>query len=438
MPRKISVKKKTSSSDKPVLKAYYFVRRYLTPERFVLLLLFAAVLYSLINITQLKSRNRFLTEKVILFNKRINKLTKISNRRESESVDHVRIIFPQNNHRTPEKEIDITGTAPEDASLSLFLNDRFFRTVNAKEGKFKYSKVGLLMGFNRVVIRSHHGEQKLHTVSMGIYRIKAVQRSETQIHKSDEINYDVPARGKVYIAEAEDFTRGDVSSKWIAITLDGGAHLGGASEVMDTLASRRVKCTFFLTGRFLRTYPEMVRRIVLEGHEVGNHTYSHPHLTTYEQNRKQQLKEGVTKSFLVRDLEKAADFFKDLTGKKMVRLWRAPYGDHNSIIRRWAAEAGWRHISWTQGSTWRTNMDSNDWVPDPGHKGYFTAEQIKQKILHFGDSRPNGSNGAVILMHIGTLRKTDQAYTKLGEIIDGLRAQGYKLVTISEMLKKVS
>jgi peptidoglycan/xylan/chitin deacetylase (PgdA/CDA1 family) len=83
-------------------------------------------------------------------------------------------------------------------------------------------------------------------------------------------------------------------------------------------------------------------------------------------------------------------------------------------------------------------MDSNDWVPDPGHKGYFTAEQIKQKILHFGDSRPNGSNGAVILMHIGTLRKTDQAYTKLGEIIDGLRAQGYKLVTISEMLKKVS
>ncbi len=229
--------------------------------------------------------------------------------------------------------------------------------------------------------------------------------------------------------------RGPLTAGKIALTFDGGASNNVTAEILDILKSKEVHCTMFLTGQFLRHYPETVKRIVAEGHEVGNHTFDHPHLTTYEENRRHLTRTDVTREFFQSQLRKTADLFYRLTGKKMAPFWRPPYGESNREIRRWAAEIGFREVDWTLGSDRRENMDTRDWVARPDEPGYQTSEEIKNKILDFAREKSPGANGAIILMHLGSNRQSDFPHKKLPEIIDSLRARGYRLVKISELLQ---
>ncbi len=230
--------------------------------------------------------------------------------------------------------------------------------------------------------------------------------------------------------------RGPLEEKKIALTFDGGASNNVTGEILDILKAKGVHCTMFLTGQFLRHYPETVRRIVAEGHEVGNHTFDHPHLTTYEENRRHLTRADVTRDFFQSQLKKTASLFQQITGRRMAPFWRPPYGESNREIRRWAAEIGFREVDWTLGSDRRENMDTRDWVARPGDPGYQTSEEIKSKILEFAREKEPGANGAIILMHLGSNRQSDFPHRKLPEIIDSLRAQGYQLVKISELLQE--
>ena len=104
---------------------------------------------------------------------------------------------------------------------------------------------------------------------------------------------------------ADDITRGDLTVREVAFTFDGGDEANVAGEILDILWARRIQTTIFLTGQFIRVYPDLVRRMVDEGHEVGNHTDAHPHLTTYEKNHRQQTLPNVTREFLVGQLRRA-------------------------------------------------------------------------------------------------------------------------------------
>ena len=168
--------------------------------------------------------------------------------------------------------------------------------------------------------------------------------------------------------------------------------------------------------------------MVRDGHEIGNHTYSHPHLTTWSTNRRQRTRPGVTREFLHQQLRSTEDEFRRLTGKKLSPFWRAPYGERNAEIVGWAFELGYTHILWT--SDPRGTLDCLDWVSDPSSPLYLTAGQIKERILGFPDL-----DGAVILMHLGSERPHDPVYKKLPEIIDELRSRGYQFVVISRLLE---
>jgi peptidoglycan/xylan/chitin deacetylase (PgdA/CDA1 family) len=236
---------------------------------------------------------------------------------------------------------------------------------------------------------------------------------------------------------AEDVTRGNTGSREIAFTFDGGDEANVAGEILNTLWARRVQTTIFLTGQFIRMNPDLVRRMVAEGHEVGNHTNTHPRLTTYADNRRQQTRPGVTRETLVAQLRRADEAFRSLTGQSMAPYWRAPYGEHNAEIRAWAAEAGYRHISWTRGAGTAEDLDTRDWVADRTSRIYRSRDEIAARILEFGKSRPEGLNGGIVLMHLATHRKTDRPHEGLPQVLRTLQNQGYRIVTISELLEGV-
>jgi peptidoglycan-N-acetylglucosamine deacetylase len=182
----------------------------------------------------------------------------------------------------------------------------------------------------------------------------------------------------------------------------------------------------------------VVLRIVREGHEAGNHTFSHPHLTSYTQDQTQSLLPTITEAYLARELGKTDSLFHALTGVPLAPLWRAPYGEYNRVICIWAQHAGFLHIGWRQGRTWKQGLDSNDWIPDEESRGYHTPEEVFEKIIALAGGSENGISGGIILMHLGTVRmqKDRQVHVMLGKLIDTLRSLNYRFVPVSEMIKE--
>ncbi|MEK7313765.1 MAG: polysaccharide deacetylase family protein, partial [Deltaproteobacteria bacterium] len=186
-----------------------------------------------------------------------------------------------------------------------------------------------------------------------------------------------------------DLTRGGTEKREICLTFDGGSEAFDTTLILDTLRERGIRTTIFLTGGFIQKFPDIVKTIAADGHEIGNHTLNHPHLTTFEQNRRHATLPGVTKEFLLNELRATERLFKEATGRDMARLWRAPYGEVNGDIRAWAFEKGYAHVGWTTDYAAKESLDTLDWVKDTSSKHYRTAVEIKEKVLDFGKN----SNG---------------------------------------------
>jgi len=308
--------------------------------------------------------------------------------------------------------LDINGEVEENRIVSLSVNGKLMRVELPEEGKFVFDGVRLHRGDNRVEVRAMTDEGKVSTLQTLV------------------LTYANPTLAYL----AEDFGRGPLDKREVALTFDGGSIDNAADEILNILREKRVKSTFFLTGEFIRRYPKTVKRIVAEGHEVGNHTWSHPHLTSFAQNRKQTTLSGITAERVKKEFSKTAALLKLVTGREVVRFWRAPYGEYNGEILQWAAEAGYKHVGWTVGRGWEETMDTMDWVADKNSKAYHSADEIVEKILNYATQNKHGANGAIILMHLGTHREDDLPHRKLPEIIEGLREKGYRLVKVSEMM----
>jgi peptidoglycan/xylan/chitin deacetylase (PgdA/CDA1 family) len=221
--------------------------------------------------------------------------------------------------------------------------------------------------------------------------------------------------------------RGMRELKQIALTFDGGSGNIGAREILEVLAKKKIVTTIFITGQFIEKFPDLVKEIVTAGHEVGNHTYDHPHLTTFEENRKHETREGVTREYVQRQLLRTDSLFRVLTDQRMMPYWRAAYGEYNQEILNWAAEAGFLHVGWTNG------FDTFDWVNDEKSVLFKKPEDVREAILKKDDEK-NSLNGAIILMHLGTERQTGQMFTVLGELIDELRSRGFEPVAVTKLL----
>ncbi len=235
--------------------------------------------------------------------------------------------------------------------------------------------------------------------------------------------------------ELFDLDSGIASEMKIAVTFDGGSRDNHAEEILDALAERGIKTTFFLAGQFIKRFPDTVKRILKDGHEVANHTRNHPHLTSYETNFRQNTLPGVTREFLLKELREADLIYTAITGKKMSPYWRAPYGEVNVQLIEWAADEGYIHVGWTTDHDRKKSLDTLDWVSDEESDLYLTSEEITKRILSYDDSG-DGLRGGIVLMHLGSHRTTDRYSSSLGDLIDSVTAKGYELVKVSELFER--
>ncbi|MBB6547944.1 polysaccharide deacetylase family protein [Nonomuraea rubra] len=185
--------------------------------------------------------------------------------------------------------------------------------------------------------------------------------------------------------------------KCIALTFDDGPGKY-AGTLLDTLKKYDAKATFFLEGQYVKSRPQYVKRMVAEGHELGNHSYSHPDFTKSE-------------AWTIRsEIQKTQDAVKKAAGVEP-KLLRPPYGMADLQVSDIAAEFGMPMILWTAGS--------QDWSTK-------NVDAIQKQTLAV--AKPN----SIILMHDWVKQTVDG----MPSLIKTLQNKGYHLVTVSDVVKK--
>jgi len=197
--------------------------------------------------------------------------------------------------------------------------------------------------------------------------------------------------------------RGPRGKNQIALTFDAGAEVECFDDLITVLAKAHVRSTFFITGRFVHEHADCAAEITKDGHEVGNHTWSHLDLT--------QQSDAVVRDEIMR----AERAIVQASGQTPRPRLRAPYGARDARVLKIAASLGYRSIYWT--------LDSLDGV-EPVKTPEFLINRISSK----SDAE---HDGAIILLHVG-VRSTADA---LPAIISNLEGRRFHLVTISELLQ---
>lgn len=235
-----------------------------------------------------------------------------------------------------------------------------------------------------------------------------------------------PSEGVLWPGMGEGFNlvRGPRNRKQILLSFDGGSGDEVATEILDLLKAKGIHTTFFLTGRFIQHYPDIVRRMVAEGHEVGDHTMDHPHFAPG-----MRRDPAWTKARIQKELLEADAAFLRVTGRPMAPYWRAPYGEETPQIRRWAEEVGYRHVGWSEGA------DSLDWATRTTrglyHPGPAIIARLERRLDHDAD-------GLIVLMHLGSGRPAaDRPAEELGAFIDRARAEGFTFVNAGTFFREL-
>lgn len=218
-----------------------------------------------------------------------------------------------------------------------------------------------------------------------------------------------------------------------ALTFDAHSAEHGAREVLALLRERRVKATIFVTGRFATESREILRLAAADGHEIGNHTFTHPHLTTWATDRSNRVRPGVTRAFLHDELRRTAEAIAAAIGRPPSRFWRAPYGEHNATIRAWAEELGLVQVDWTRAPG--DGLDSLDWVDDPSRRNYLGAEAMARRLLGFEARHGVPLAGAIILMHLGSTRPDPPLLEVIPTLLDETDRRGLRPVTVGELVQ---
>lgn len=194
---------------------------------------------------------------------------------------------------------------------------------------------------------------------------------------------------------------GDTSKKVIYLTFDCGYENGNMPAILEALKKHNVHATFFVVGNFIKTSPDLLKRIVAEGHQVGNHTYNHPNMSNISSKEAFQKELG--------DLEKA---YEEVTGQKMTKYYRPPQGKYSTHNLEMAKEMGYKTFFWS--------LAYVDWYQDKQP----TKEQAFKKLL--GRIHP----GAIVLLH--STSKTNAEI--LDELLTKWEGMGYTFGTLDQLV----
>lgn len=216
--------------------------------------------------------------------------------------------------------------------------------------------------------------------------------------------------------------RTDPSVRHIDFVFTAADKADGADRIISTLRKYNIKGGFFFTGEFFELYPDVVRRLVAEGHYVGSHSYGHLLYAPW----------GKRDSLLVTRQEFEEDMFKSYKVLREFGITDAPYfippyEHYNATISSWARQLGLQVINYTPGTL--TNGD----YTTPGMSRYFSSKEILGKIREYERTDPDGLNGHIMLIHFGTdPSRTDKFYDKLPGLIRELRRKRYSFTPLKD------
>lgn len=189
----------------------------------------------------------------------------------------------------------------------------------------------------------------------------------------------------------------ETDEKKIAITFDCAWNADDVDSIIETLKKYDCKATFFVVGDWLERFPDEVKKLSDNGHEIANHSYGHGHFNS------------MSKEQMLSDMQKCDDKIKEVTGIAPT-LFRAPYGEYNDLLIKTCRESGRIYIQWS--------VDSLDWKD-------ISEQEIYDRCIK------KSKSGDILLLHNGT------PYTAkvLPRILEEL-AKEYKFVKVSDMIYK--
>jgi len=186
----------------------------------------------------------------------------------------------------------------------------------------------------------------------------------------------------------------------VYLTFDQGYENGNTPEILDALARNGVKATFFVTASYIKSQPALVRRMVSEGHVVGNHSATHPSMPSLAKDR----------AAFEAELTKTEDAFRKATGKRISAIFRPPLGAYSPLSLWLTRSLGYETVFWS--------FAHRDWITDDQPPVKVTVERI------LDGSHP----GAIYLLH--GVSSSDTA--ALDDAIAGLKRQGYGFGTLGD------
>lgn len=203
------------------------------------------------------------------------------------------------------------------------------------------------------------------------------------------------------LAEYNAYYANITDEKILYLTFDAGYENGNTPAILDALKKHNVPATFFVVGNFISSEPELIKRMVNEGHTVGNHTYSHPDMSKIS-----------TVDAFTKELEGVETLYENITGQKMTKYYRPPQGKFSTTNLQMAKELGYHTFFWS--------LAYVDWYQD----NQPTHDEAFDKLL------TRVHPGAIVLLHSTSSTNAEI----LDELLTKWEEMGYSFKSLDELI----
>ena len=239
-------------------------------------------------------------------------------------------------------------------------------------------------------------------LAFGIFAGEAVQTASWGLSFQTEGATPIgPDSGQI-LAKYDAAYAGDATKKVLYLTFDSGYENGCTAQILDVLKKHDVKAAFFLVGNYMEKNADLVRRMVSEGHTVGNHTMHHPDMS--------RISDRAT---FQKELEDLEALYQQITGQALPKYYRPPQGNYSEENLKMAQELGYKTVFWS--------LAYVDWNNDSQP----TAEYAFSKLL------PRTHNGAVVLLHSTSATNAEI----LDELLTRWEEMGYTFGTLDDLFR---
>lgn len=241
-----------------------------------------------------------------------------------------------------------------------------------------------------------------------LFAIRKNNESYTTVMNSNNWGLSFQEEGKPPVIDVDEnklkelnaYYLGNQEEKKIYLTFDAGYENGNTDKILNALKDNNVKATFFLVGNYLETNPETVKRMVEEGHTIGNHTCRHKNMDTLK-----------TEEDFIKELEDLEKLYKEIIGTDMPKFYRPPQGTYSEMQLQWAKQRGYKTCFWS--------LAYVDWDENKQPDKQEAMEKLTKRI----------HPGAIVLLHSTSSTNGEI----IGDIIKEWKKMGYTFGELKEL-----